>query len=50
MPSDQDINDVLNLCMDAIDNGSKYSGMTYEQGVEAALRWVQNDGGNPMED
>lgn len=45
------IDDVLNECSKAADSGlSKYPGMSYEQGVEAAIRWLQGDGSNPLED
>ena len=43
--------DLLNQCAEAADAGeSKYFGMTYEQGVEAAIRWMQGDGPHPLED
>jgi hypothetical protein len=51
MPTDDEINEVLNLCSAQADEGrSKYPGMTYEQGIEAAIRWMQGDDSNPMED
>lgn len=51
MPSDDDINDVLNECSERADSGkSKFPGMTYEQGVESAIRWMQGDASSPMED
>ena len=28
---------------------TKYPGMTYEQGVKAAIEWLQGYGENPME-
>ena len=50
-PDEDDINDVLNQCVEAEESGdSKYPGMSYEQGVQAAIRWMQGDGSNPMED
>lgn len=50
-PDEDQIDDVLNECMERIDDGdSKYPGMSYEQGVEAAIRWMQGDGDNPMSD
>ena len=47
-----EIDEQLNACVDSIDEGrSKYPGMTYEQGVDAALRWVAGDTDDaPMED
>lgn len=50
-PTEDEIDDVLNRCADQTDEGgSRWPGMSYEQGVEAAIRWMQDDGGNPMED
>jgi hypothetical protein len=51
-PAEDDINDVLNECSEAADSGtSKFPGMTYEQGVEAAIRWMLGDDDtNPMAD
>jgi len=46
-----EIDTVLNQCAEAFDRGgSKYPGMTYEQGVEAAIRWLIKGGENPMTD
>jgi len=47
--SDKEIDDVLNWCLDG-DGKPHYPGMTYEQGIEAALLWAtgQNDD-NPAE-
>ena len=52
MEPDQDaINDVLNECAEQEAAGrSRWPGMTYEQGVDAAIRWMQGEGQNPMED
>lgn len=52
LPDDDQINEVLNECADSADSGrSKFPGMSYEQGVEAAIRWMQGDyDTNPMED
>jgi hypothetical protein len=30
--------------------GSRWPGMTYEQGVAAAILWMLGEGDNPMED
>jgi hypothetical protein len=35
---------------EAMDEGSKWPGMTYEQGVAEALRWVLGMSGNPLRD
>lgn len=50
-PTQQEIYDVLNKCAEHEDEGvSIYPGMSYEQGVAAALRWVADDASNPLED
>jgi hypothetical protein len=39
--NDTDIDDVLNQCADAEDEGrSQYPGMTYEQGVRIGIEWL----------
>lgn len=50
-PSDEEISQVLNECMEAEDEGSsQWPGMSYEQGVAAAVRWMLGEGDNPMTD
>jgi len=51
-PSEQEINEVLNKCSDNIDKSkSKFPGMSYEEGVESAIRWILGDEEtNPMDD
>lgn len=50
-PSEEAMDEVLNQCVESEEEGaSKWPGMTYEQGVKAALEWVQGYGANPMED
>jgi hypothetical protein len=47
----KEIDDVLNKAADGIDKGSRWGGMSYEQGVDAALRWITGETDeNPMED
>ena len=47
----KEIDDQLNKALEGIDGGSKWPGMSYEQGVEAALNWVQGHYENaPMDD
>jgi len=50
--SGQQINDVLNAASESEEAGTtRWRGMTYEQGVSAALRWVLGESeDNPMED
>lgn len=46
------IDELLNQCADSEENGtSKYPGMTYEQGIQAAIRWLtEQDESQPLED
>ena len=49
--TNEEIDEVMNECIVQIDKGtSKYPGMSYEEGVAAALRWIQEEGENPMKD
>jgi len=49
--TEEEINDVLNRCIESEETGvSQWPGMTYEQGVKAALEWVQGYGEHPLED
>ena len=50
--TDAEIDDVIGKCMDAENEcRSAYPGMTYEQGVNEALRWVTGEiDDNPMAD
>jgi hypothetical protein len=39
--TEDEINDLRNAVTERIDEGgSRYSGMSYEQGIDEALRWV----------
>ena len=50
-PTQDEIDEVLNQCMEQADEGgSRFPGMTYEQGVEAAIRWMQGTDENPLSD
>lgn len=50
-PAEEQVDTVLNTCMEREDEGyTAWPGLTYEQGVSAALRWVMGEGGNPLED
>lgn len=50
-PTDQEIDNVLNQCVESEEEGaSRWPGMTFEQGVKAALEWMQGYGPNPLED
>lgn len=49
--SREEIDSCMNLAAEAIEQGSKYPGMTYEEGVRAALEWVTGDvSEHPMEE
>lgn len=50
--SEEEIDEQLNRAAEAADAGqSKWPGMTYEQGVDNALRWVTGQTDDlPMED
>lgn len=48
--SDKEIDAVLNQAAEQIEEGSKWPGMSYEQGVEAGVKWVLGEtDDNPME-
>ena len=50
-PSQSEIDDVLDKCLDQEDEGgSRFPGMTYEQGVKAGIDWLTDDGAHPLED
>lgn len=41
MRTEQEINDLLNECMKAEENGTqRYPAMSYEQGVKAGIEWL----------
>lgn len=40
--TDDQVNDLLNRCAEAEETGeSAYPGMTYEQGIKAAIEWLE---------
>lgn len=49
-PNRDEMLDVIADADTAMDEGSKWPGMSYEQGVAEALRWVLGDGQNPLAD
>lgn len=50
-PTQSEIDDVLNKCMDAENSGTSiYPGMSYEQGVRAGIEWMTGESGNPIEE
>ena len=47
---DEDVYDVQNACVEA-DGQSRYPGMSYEQGVEAAILWmIEEQAVHPIND
>jgi hypothetical protein len=47
----EEMEKLLQMAEDQIfEGGSKYPGMTYEQGIEAVLMWLWGDGEHPLED
>ena len=50
--TDEQIDDVKNRIMEQMDKGgSKFHGMTYEEGLDAAIRWLFGETeDDPMED
>ena len=50
--SEDDINSTLDKASDVAngDDGSRYPGMSYEDGIRDALTWVLTGDENPMED
>lgn len=47
----EEIDEVLNKAADGMDDGSKWPGMSYEQGVDAAIRWLTGESeDNPMDE
>ncbi len=41
--TENEIDEVLNKADEQLDSGTKWPGMSYEEGVAAALRWVLGD-------
>ena len=49
--TDKEIDDCLNDAAESDSGGSKWPGMTYEQGVCAAIEWmIEQNEHHPMED
>ena len=41
--SEEEISRVINWCHEGRKQGTRYRGMTYEEGVMAALDWITGD-------
>ena len=51
LPTQDEINSVIDWSAKSEEEGSsKYPGMTYEQGVRAALEWINGYGENPSDE
>lgn len=49
-PPPEEIEEVIHHCTSNISSGdSLFPGLTYEDGVVAALLWIKGDSENPME-
>jgi hypothetical protein len=47
----EEIDEVLNKCADAMDHGSMFHGMSYEEGIHQAIQWLLGHyEENPMDD
>ena len=42
----EEIDEQMNRAREEEDGGSRYPGMTYEQGIRAAIDWITTDGGD----
>ena len=50
-PTNEEIDGVLQECLEELATGtSRFPDLTYEQGVEAAIRWMQGTDENPLSD
>lgn len=49
--TDDEVDTVIEECYNSEAEGSKFPGMSYEQGVKAGIEWLVGDSDqNPMED
>ena len=49
-PTETEINEVLDKCAQACNEGSKFPGMSYEEGVKYAIEWMHGEGDHPFDD
>lgn len=47
--TEKEIEAQIDKATEAIENGGKYHGMSYEDGIKAALEWVLYGGEEPMD-
>ena len=48
-PTEQEVHQLLDICSEAMENGSKYPGMSYEDGLRDGIDWVTEGGEPPLE-
>lgn len=49
--SQKEIDDLMNKVLDQMEKGTKFYGMSYEEGIDATINWLFNeDISNPMDD
>lgn len=48
--SEDEINRVENWAVEGIDQGSRYAGMSYEQGIVDTLNWLRGDDDHAPDD
>ncbi len=44
----EEIDEVLNQVSEALDEGTKFPGQSYEDGIHAFVEWLEGRGSNPM--
>ena len=50
-PQSKEIYDLMNWAQEGVDQGTRYPGMSYEQGILDALMWLDGSSDhNPMDD
>lgn len=47
--SQEQLDDLMNEVAQAAEGGTKFPGMSYEDGITAVVEWLDGRGNNPME-
>jgi hypothetical protein len=48
--SEEEIDDLANRVVEAVNSGSNFPGMSYEEGINAMIEWLENpDASDPLE-
>lgn len=50
MRTRQEIDDVREKCLDSLEDGTQYPGLSYEEGVLDAIEWLEYNGENPVDE